>query len=282
MSFLGSSSPPAPAAIITGVPYDATSTFRSGSALGPQAIRWASQSIETYSPILRRDLETVPFVDGGDLEVGTLEPELMVDAVCRAVAAGDPAALTVLLGGEHTVSLGAVQALSERYPDLAVVQLDAHTDLRDVYDGRRVSHATVMRRIIEHVAPDRIVALGIRAGTREEFVLAERYRTHSPLLSVTSAVWTWLQAHPVYVSVDIDVVDPSDAPGTGNPEPEGIAARDLLTFVRRLGDLHVVGFDLVEVAPPHDPSSRTAVLAATVIRESLLALSLPPYGPKDS
>ncbi|HEY6101864.1 MAG TPA: agmatinase, partial [bacterium] len=255
MSFLGSSSPPAPAAIITGVPYDATSTFRSGSALGPQAIRWASQSIETYSPILRRDLETVPFVDRGDLEVGTLGPEMLVDAVRRAVAAGDRAALTVLLGGEHTVSLGAVQALSERYPDLAVVQLDAHTDLRDVYEGRRVSHATVMRRIVEHVAPERIVALGIRAGTREEFVLAERYRTHSPLLSVTSTVWTWLQAHPVYVSLDIDVVDPSDAPGTGNPEPEGIAARDLLTFVRRLGDLHVVGFDLVEVAPPHDPSS---------------------------
>ncbi len=176
MSFLGSSSTPAPAAVVTGVPYDATSTFRSGSALGPQAIRWASQSIETYSPILRRDLETVPFVDRGDLEVGTLAPELMVDAVRRAVTSADRDTLTVLLGGEHTVSLGAVQALSERYPDLAVVQLDAHTDLRDVYDGRGVSHATVMRRIIEHVAPDRIVALGIRAGTREEFVLAERFR----------------------------------------------------------------------------------------------------------
>ena len=272
MSFLGSRAAGTPAAVITGVPYDATSTFRSGSALGPQAIRWASQSIETYSPILRRDLETVPFLDRGDLEMDTLEPEVMVGAVRRVVAAGHRDTLTVLLGGEHTVSLGAVQALSERYPDLAVVQLDAHTDLRDVYDDRRISHATVMRRIVEHVAPDRIVALGIRAGTREEFGLAERYRTLSSLLSVTSTVWAWLQDRPVYVSLDIDVVDPSDAPGTGNPEPEGITARDLLAFVRRLGDLRVVGLDLVEVAPPYDPSGRTAVLAATVIRESLLAL----------
>jgi agmatinase len=197
---------------------------------------------------------------------------MMVDAVRRAVTAIDRDVLPVLLGGEHTVTLGAVQALSDRYPDLAVVQLDAHTDLRDVYDGRRVSHATVMRRLIENVAPDRIVALGVRAGTREEFILAERYRACAPLLSVTSKVWAWLQACPVYVTLDIDVVDPADAPGTGNPEPEGIAAGDLLTFVRRLGDLRVVGLDLVEVAPPYDPSARTAVLAATVIRESLLAL----------
>jgi len=272
VSFLGSSAPGTPAAIITGVPYDSTSTFRAGSARAPQAIRWASQSIETYSPILRRDLESVPFADHGDLEVGTLGPEMMVDAVRRAVTAIDRDVLPVLLGGEHTVTLGAVQALSDRYPDLAVVQLDAHTDLRDVYDGRRVSHATVMRRLIENVAPDRIVALGVRAGTREEFILAERYRARAPLLSVTSKVWTWLQARPVYVTLDIDVVDPSDAPGTGNPEPEGIAAGDLLSFVRLLGDLRVVGLDLVEVAPPYDPSARTAVLAATVIRESLLAL----------
>lgn len=272
MSFLGAGSSTAPAAIIVGVPYDLTTTFRQGCALAPQAIRWASQSIETYSPILRRDLETIPFVDRGDLEIGTLSPETMVDAVRRSVAATGRDILPVLLGGEHTVTLGAVQALSERHPDLAVVQLDAHTDLRDAYEGRRVSHATVMRRITEHIAPERIVALGIRAGTREEFALAERYRAQSPRLSVPSEVWTWLQARPVYVTLDIDVVDPSDAPGTGNPEPEGIAAGDLLSFVRLLGDLRVVGLDLVEVAPPYDPSARTAVLAATVIRESLLAL----------
>ena len=129
-----------------------------------------------------------------------------------------------------------------------------------------------MRRVAEVVPPERIIALGIRAGTREEFALAERYRVGSSRLALTSEVWTWLQDRPVYVTVDIDVVDPSDAPGTGNPEPEGIGAGELLRFVRHLADLRVVGLDLVEVSPPYDPSGRTAVLAATIIREALLAL----------
>lgn len=272
MTFLGAAAPARPEAAILGVPYDLTSTFRAGSALAPQAIRWASQSIETYSPVLRRDLTAIPFADRGDLPTGGLSPEMMVDTVRRGVeaAGGDP--IPILLGGEHTVTVGAVQALSGRHPDLAVVQLDAHTDLRDEYEGRQLSHATVMRRLAAYIPADRIVALGLRAGTREEFALAERYRAHSPQLSVTSEVWAWLQNRPVYLTLDIDVVDPSDAPGTGNPEPEGITAGDLLGFVRRLGDLPVVGLDLVEVSPPYDPSGRTAVLAATIIREALLAM----------
>ena len=272
MSFLGAGAPAHPTAIIFGVPYDATSTFRRGSALGPQAIRWASQSIETYSPILRRDLEALPYVDRGDLEISGLSPEAMAEAVRTSVAAVGREILPVLIGGEHTLTLGAVQALAGYHPDLCVLQLDAHIDLRDEYDGRPVSHATVMRRVAEVVPPERIIALGIRAGTREEFALAERYRVGSSRLALTSEVWTWLQDRPVYVTVDIDVVDPSDAPGTGNPEPEGIGAGELLRFVRRLADLRVVGLDLVEVSPPYDPSGRTAVLAATIIREALLAL----------
>lgn len=272
MSFLGAAAHAQPAAVILGVPYDATSTFRRGSALAPQAIRWASQSIETYSPVLRRDLESVRYDDGGDLDVDGATPEIVADAVRDAVAGTAPGALPVLLGGEHTLTLGAVQALAARHPDLAVVQLDAHTDLRDEYEGRKVSHATVMRRIMEAVPPERIVALGIRAGTGEEFALAGRYRACSPRLSVRSEIWRWLQDRPVYVTIDIDAVDPSDAPGTGNPEPEGIAAGDLLAFLRRLADLPVAGVDLVEVSPPYDPSGRTAVLAAVIIREVVLAL----------
>jgi len=272
VSFLGAAAHAQPAAVILGVPYDATSTFRRGSALAPQAIRWASQSIETYSPVLRRDLESVRYDDGGDLDVDGATPEIVADAVRDAVAGTAPGALPVLLGGEHTLTLGAVQALAARHPDLAVVQLDAHTDLRDEYEGRKVSHATVMRRIMEAVPPERIVALGIRAGTGEEFALAGRYRACSPRLSVRSEIWRWLQDRPVYVTIDIDAVDPSDAPGTGNPEPEGIAAGDLLAFLRRLADLPVAGVDLVEVSPPYDPSGRTAVLAAVIIREVVLAL----------
>jgi len=272
VTFLGAAAPAHPAAAIVGVPYDNSSTFRRGSALAPQAIRWASQSIETYSPVLRRDLDSLPFADHGDLDLGGLSPEAMVEAVRSRVAGFDRSTLPVLLGGEHTLTLGAVRALQDHHGDLAVLQLDAHTDLRDKYEGRRLSHATVMRRISEVIPLQQIVALGIRAGTRDEFALAERYRAATPTLAVTSQLWTWLQEHPVYVTIDIDAVDPRDAPGTGNPEPDGLSAGTLLTFVRRLGDLRVVGLDLVEVSPPYDPSGRTAVLAAVILREALLAL----------
>jgi agmatinase len=272
VSFLAAAPHAQPAAVILGAPYDATSTFRRGSARAPQAIRWASQSIETYSPVLRRDLEAVRWTDLGDLEVAGTEPEAMVDMVRTAVAGVKPETLPILLGGEHTLTLGAVQALAQRHPELAVLQLDAHTDLRDEYEGRRLSHATVMRRIGDTVPPERVVALGIRAGTREEVALTAAYRACSPRLSVSSEVWRWLQTRAVYVTIDIDALDPSDAPGTGNPEPEGIASRDLLAFVRRLSDLPVAGIDLVEVSPPYDPSGRTAVLAAVIIREAVLAL----------
>lgn len=283
MTFLAARAHAHPAAVLLGVPYDATATFRPGSRLAPGVVRWASQSIETFSPVLRRDLEDVALADAGDLEVEGLAPEAMVDAVAARIGALREAVLPappgeglpVLIGGEHTVALGAVRALLRRHPDLAVVHLDAHTDLREEYEGRRLSHATVMRRVLDLIPKDRIVAAGIRAGTREELALAGTLRSAAPNLALPSPVWTWLQGRPVYVTIDIDAVDPADAPGTGNPEPEGIPAAELLRFVRRLGELRVVGLDLVEVAPPYDPSGRTAVLAATILREAILAITFP-------
>ncbi len=275
MTFLASRPHPRPDAVIVGVPYDATASFRSGARAGPAAVRWASQSIETYSPVLEADLEQIAVTDAGDLDVDGLEPDRMVEAVADHVGSVGPGVLPVVLGGEHTLTLGAVLALARRHPDLVVVQVDAHTDLRDTYDGKRIGHATVMRRVVEVVGPGALVQLGVRAGSREEWVLARTLAHSGPTLDVPPDLWAELARRPVYVSVDIDAVDPADAPGTGNPEPEGVAARDLLRFVRRLGGLSVVGLDVVEVSPGYDPSGRTAVLAATVIREALLALRRP-------
>lgn len=272
MAFLGSRPAARPAVSLLGVPFDATSTFRAGSREGPAAVRWASQSIETYSPVLRRDLGDVAYTDLGDLDVAGYTPEQLVDAVRKRLGTlGDT--LPFLLGGEHTITLGAVLALQRHYPDLACVQVDAHTDLRDTYEDRRISHATVMRRVLDAVGPTRIVQLGVRAGTREEFAIAHGFRYSTPRLEIPATVWSWLEQQRVYVTIDVDAIDPADAPGTGNPEPEGLGAADLLGFVRRLGLLEVMGLDLVEVSPPYDPSGRTTVLAATIVREAILAIA---------
>jgi agmatinase len=273
--FLGAGPHARPAVTILGAPYDRTSSFRRGSEHGPAAVRWASQSIETYSPVLRADLEEAALADGGDLDLGRLEPEAAVDAVAARVGALAAGTIPLLIGGEHTVTLGAVRALARAHPGLGIIQLDAHTDLREEYEGRRICHATVMRRVVEVVGSDAVVGVGIRAGTREEFALAKSFAHSGPHPAIPPAVWTHLAARPVYVTIDIDAIDPSEAPGTGNPEPEGLAAADVLAFVRRLGELRVVGLDLVEVAPPYDPSGRTAVLAATIVREAVLAVSRP-------
>lgn len=274
MTFLRARAPgstPGPVPTIVGVPYDATSSFRKGSRWGPAAIRHASDSIETYSPLLDRDLEDVPFVDGGDLDLEGLEPAAMVRAVRRHLGPGLP----FLLGGEHTITLGAVQALAPRHHDLAVVQWDAHTDLRATYEGREIGHATVMRRILDGGVP--LVQLGIRAGTREEFALARDRSLHTSRgVSLPDPLLEALRARPLYLSVDVDVLDPSVAPGTGNPEPDGASYAELLEGLRSLSGHQIVGMDLVEVAPPWDPGGRTAVIAATLVREMLLLFAPTP------
>ncbi len=268
MTFLASRAPGAvsgPVPTLIGVPYDATSSFRRGSRLGPPAIRWASESIETYSPAIDRDLERVPFVDGGDLHVDGLDAQAMVRAIRRHLGPGIP----FLLGGEHTITLGAVQALVARYHDLAVLQWDAHTDLRDSYQGHQVCHATVMRRLLDGGCP--LVQMGIRAGTRDEFVLGRTRSLHfSRDVALPDPLLEALRSRPLYLSVDIDVLDPSVAPGTGNPEPDGAAYDQLLAALRSLSNHRVVGMDLVEVAPTWDPGGRTAIIAAALVRDMLL------------
>jgi agmatinase len=268
VSFLGGRPPggaPLGGLRLYGVPYDATASFRRGSRFGPDAIRWASESIETYSPLLDRDLSAVRFTDGGNLNVEGLEPGAMVRAVSRQL----PPCVPFVLGGEHTVTLGVVQALTPRHPDLAVIQWDAHTDLRDEYDGRRVSHATVMRRLVETGVP--VAQLGIRAGTRQEFEVAgARALCCHPGVVPSPAVLERLAGRPLYLTVDIDVLDPSEAPGTGNPEPMGVTYRALIDGLRSLAGRRIVGMDLVEVAPSCDPSGRTAILAASLVREMIL------------
>jgi agmatinase len=271
MPFLSARPHPHPAAVIIGAPYDATATHRRGAAAAPAAIRWASDSIETYSPAQERDLEDLALADAGDLALAGLAPEAMVARVQDAVAAAR--GLPLVLGGEHTVTVGAVSALAERYPDLAVVVLDAHLDLRDEFDGQRYSHATTICRIADRIGSERIAALGVRSGTREEWRAASALALCSRTGAIPMEAWKVLSARPLYLSVDIDGFDPSVAPGTGNPEPLGLTADDFVAVLRVLRESRVVGCDVVEVSPSFDPSGQTSILAAWLIREMLLAFT---------
>ena len=194
-----------------------------------------------------------------------LDPVEMVAAIQRAA----PSGLAFLLGGEHTITLGGVRAIASRYPGLTVVQWDAHTDLRDEYEGARISHATVMRRLLDDGCP--LVQLGIRAGTRIEFDVARRRSLHCARdVAVPSALLETLRGRPLYLTLDIDVLDPGAAPGTGNPEPDGASYAALLESLRGFAGCQVVGMDLVEVAPALDPGGRTPIVAASLVREMLL------------
>lgn len=270
--FLGATDTSAPRFALVGVPYDRTQSFRRGAASGPEAVRRASTSLETYSPALGADLADVGLVDLGDLPVADLPAEAMVERVARAVAEVPGGVVPVLLGGDHTLTAGAVRALARRFPDLHVLVLDAHLDLRDEYEGSRWSHACTVRRLWVEVGDGRVVLLGVRSGLREEWEFARRHcRWTCEPLALPETVHAELRGHPVYVSVDLDVLDPSCAPGVGNPEPGGPSFAELLQAVYLLRDLVVAGLDVVEAAPSLDPSGVTAVVAAKLVRELVLS-----------
>lgn len=262
------------AVVLVGVPLDATTSYRPGARFAPAMIRQVSEALEEYSPVLDRELADCPFYDAGDvlLPPGNIGESLeRTEAVIDGVLADGK--FPLVIGGEHLVTLPAVKAALRRYPDLAVVQLDAHADLRDEYMGQKLSHATVIRRVVEVTGGQSVFQLGIRSGTREEFAFA-RNNTRllsGEILSSLEQLEEGLKGRPVYLTVDIDVLDPAFAPGTGTPEPGGCTPGELFAALYRLAGLEVVGMDLVEVCPPHDPAATTSLLAAKLVREAILS-----------
>jgi len=260
-------------AVLLGIPMDFTVSFRPGSRGGPRQIRQVSQGIEEYSCYLDQDLADRRYYDAGDLILpfGNVTESLrIIGQAARAIHRDGKFPLAI--GGEHLVSLPLIQAAYERYPDLAVVHFDAHADLRQDYLGEKLSHATVMRRVAELVGGRNIYQFGIRSGEAAEFAYArEHVNTWCfDVIEPLDKVIPQLAGRPVYVSLDIDVVDPAFAPGTGTPEPGGCTSREMLQCIHLLGACQVVAFDLVEVLPMMDLSERTALLGAKLIREALL------------
>jgi len=263
-------------AVLAGVPMDYTASHRPGSRAAPQEIRTVSYVLEEYSPYLGKSLQGLVFHDAGDLVLpfGNVAGSLKrIEEAAGRFFADDK--LPLFIGGDHLITYPVVKACLAKYPDLVVLHFDAHADLRPSYEGEEESHATVMRKVVDLLGPGRVYQFGVRSGTEEEFAFA----AGNTILSFDE-IWPGLnkateelQGRPVYISLDIDVVDPAFAPGTGTPEPGGCNSREILLAVRTVGALNVVGMDLVEILPAADQNGNTAVLGAKIIREALLSFS---------
>lgn len=259
-----------------GAPFDGTASFRKGSVLGPAAIRNDSYGLESFSPYQNLDLENdTSVIDLGDLVFDDGTPAAVLATIrtfAQQIILDNKRPLMV--GGEHLVTLPVVEVLHEKHPDLMIVHLDAHADLRLDYEGERLSHATVMRCIHDSLGDGRIHQFGIRSGTKEEFGFSrEHCNTTNFNLEGMNLLHERLGDKPVYVTIDLDVLDPSVFPGTGTQEPGGITFKELMEGILSLRGLHIVGADVVELAPNLDPSGVSTSCACKVVREMALLLS---------
>ncbi len=260
--------------IVIGIPFDATSSFRSGSRFAPNSIRLFSDSIETYSPYFDKDIENILFFDYGNVEITINNFNILRNKLKNLISKFlKDEKKVIALGGEHLITLPIVEAYIKKYPDLIVIQLDAHTDLRDTYFNEKFSHATVMRRIYELVGNNRIFQFGIRSGTKSEFDFANKYTNLNIFSLNVKKTLDKLKNFPIYLTLDLDVLDPSVLPGTGNPEPGGFNFRDLVEFLKNLYNLNIVGVDVVELSPDYDYSGVSSITAAKLVRELLILLN---------
>lgn len=263
-------------AVLYGMPMDWTVSYRPGSRFGPTRIREVSPGLEEYSPYLDRELEEVKYFDAGDIPLpfGNAQRSLdmIEEFVDQILAAGK---FPLGMGGEHLVSWPVMKAVYKKYPDLAIIHFDAHTDLRESYEGESLSHSTPIRKIAEHIGPKNVYSFGIRSGMKEEFEWAKENGMHISkfeVLEPLKEILPTLAGRPVYVTIDIDVLDPAHAPGTGTVDAGGITSKELLASIHAIArsEVKVVGADLVEVAPIYDPSEQTANTASKMIREMIL------------
>ncbi|PYM52596.1 MAG: agmatinase [Candidatus Rokuibacteriota bacterium] len=261
--------------VVYGIPFEGRVNLRKGACDGPRDLRLASDSVETYSPALGRDLEDLPLADIGDCELPDgAPPREQLDAARVELAAWwRPGLIPFMLGGDHTATVPVMEVIAPAVPGLRVLQLDAHPDTREEFLGERYNYASAMARVMDVVPAERVYQVGMRTGSREEY---ERRRPNFyPVLAghpveVVRRLLPQLRGHPLYVTIDVDVLDPAEAPGTGSPEPGGLRVPELVEIVRMLGECRVIGGDLVEVAHAWDPTGRTGIAAAGVIREAML------------
>ena len=263
--------------VLYGAPFDSTTSFRPGTRFAGREIRNDSYGLEIYSPYQDKELPENAVFDVGDLELPMGNAQAALDQIrdcAKQIVAEDK--LPFLIGGEHLVTLGAVAAVLEKYPQLHIIHFDAHTDLREDYLGVELSHACVIRRCWEKMGDGRIHQFGIRSGERQEFQWAREGHTdfHPFSLEGLEETLEGLEGVPVYLTVDLDVLDPSVFPGTGTPEPGGVGFLPLMEAVTKVCEKAcVVGCDVNELCPPCDMTGASTAVACKIIREMLIALA---------
>lgn len=261
--------------VIFGAPFDGTTTFRPGARFAPQTMRIESLGLESYSPYFDCDLFDYNISDLGDLDLpfGSTKVALsMIQNTAKEIFQNNKK--PVMIGGEHLVSLPIIREAYMRYNDLRVIHFDAHTDLRDNYLGERLSHATVMRRVWDFVGNDRIYQFGIRSGTKEEFYWAMGAHTSLNKYDFTGLKHATVEIgkNPVYLTIDLDVLDPSIMSGTGTTEAGGVTFNQLLDALKLVSKLNIVGADIVELSPHYDQSGVSTAVACKVLRELLFSI----------
>ena len=263
---------------IFGVNYDGTCSFKPGARFGPEAIRQVSSCLETYCPNLNKDLEDILYVDFGSILIDKNDSKSIIESVRTATNFLINKRLSpIMLGGEHSITTGAIEALVKKYPDLILVQLDAHADLRESYIGNKHSHACTMKRCLEVLPEKKILQVGIRSGTKEEFQIMHNnnqlvnFCPGGNAQKLRQALLPYSKC-PIYLTIDLDWFDPSLLAGTGTPEPGGFFWNDFEEILKTLRDFRIVASDIVELSPEIDKSGVSSIVAAKVLRSLILSL----------
>lgn len=255
--------------VMLGMPYDCTCSNRAGCRFGPQAARLESVGIETYSVYFNREMEDAAFFDAGDLEFpfGNAERALEITEKNADIIYNDKKKL-LGIGGEHLITLASVKSVLKHYDNVAVIQFDAHTDLRKQYLGEELTHSGVMYRIAELTGYENIAQIGLRSGEKEEFDIVKKYST----LKTKKEELDCFKDKNIFLTIDLDVLDPSLMSGVGTPEAGGLTYKELMDWLLYLKDFNIVGADIMELAPDIDITKTSTATACKLIREVLMLL----------
>lgn len=263
---------------LIGFCFDGTTSFRPGARFAPGAIREASYGLEDFSPYLEKDTQDYHIITMGDLPIYPSKWHLTNDFFAEMVKDLDLKKDNIkflTMGGEHSISYGPIVKYLESYPEMVILHLDAHTDLRDGYLGEKFSHASIIRRVLDHFTPaNRLIQYGIRSGPRTEF---QWMKDNQTLATSLKECCEWLEEiadnRPIYLTLDFDFFDPAFFPGTGTPEAGGEDFHGFMRILKILNRKNFVGADVVELAPMLDPTNNSACFAAKVTREIVLAMN---------